>query len=253
MDWRTSFSRRRATNPENYNADGTVKKGPKHWNKSQGYQDLRTKLAEADRRLAETRKRSQGQLANEVISLGNVIKTEKLSYKGFQRRWGKAVGSRAPGMFLSMIRRKAESAGGEIVEFPTQSTKLSQTCHCGNTRKKTLSVRWHNCACGVGPVQRDLYSGFLARFVEGKRLDTLQAANAWTGAKPLLGRAVSRLNETAKGNDRLAGFGLSRRQSGLHVKDGSAGTDAGDDVQATVFDLESPEEVVGLAVRTPWL
>ena len=68
-------------------------------------------------------------------------------------------------MFVERLRRKAESAGGKVIAFPTRTTALSQTCHCGRRAKKPLSMRWHQCsACGAS-AQRDLYSAHLARFV----------------------------------------------------------------------------------------
>ena len=76
------------------------------------------------------------------MAQGNTLYTEKISYTGWQKRFGRSVGLRAPGMFMDQLRR---------------TTKLSQWCHgCGKVVKKPLSQRWHQCACGVGPVQRDL-------------------------------------------------------------------------------------------------
>lgn len=211
---------RRKTNPDLFERNGTVKPGRHRWNKSQRYVRLRAELAEQERKLAAARKRSQGELANRILALGKDIKTEKLSYRAFQRLWGKAVGSRAPGMFMVMLRRKAESAGGRVQEFSTRTTRLSQACHCGTTTKKALSERWHRCACGVGPVQRDLYSAFLARHVNNEQLDTSRAATAWASAESLLGCAVSRAHQHAKGRHRLASFGFGRRQSVSHIKGG---------------------------------
>src|SRR5713226_6392797 len=58
------------------------------------------------------------------------------------------------------------STGGTLSEVPTRSTKLSQYCHhCGRYEKKPLSQRWHQCSCGIGPVQRDLYSAFLLAYL----------------------------------------------------------------------------------------
>ncbi len=220
---------RRCTNPENYNSDGTVKKGPKKWNLSKRYIRLKARLAEDERRLAQRRKCLHGELANRVLAMGNQINTEQLSYKGFQREWGKSVGFRAPGMFVEKLRRKAESAGGAVYEFSASDTRLSQLCHgCDRIEKKPLSQRWHKCECGIGPVQRDLYSAYLAKYVKENSLDTRQAKEAWPGAEPLLRRAVSGLNQTANGKLRFASFGLSRRQSGSHVKDESVYVKAAD-------------------------
>src|SRR6266516_2943687 len=70
-------------------------------------------------------------------------------------------------MFVELLRRTVASTGGTLTEVPTRSTKLSQYCHgCGKTVKKPLWQRWHHCACGIGPVQRDLYPAFLAAYLD---------------------------------------------------------------------------------------
>lgn len=112
------------------------------------------------------RRSLQNQLAREVFRLGNVVKLEKLSYKAFQRLYGKSVGRRAPGLFVERLRRIAETAASAtLFEFPTRETKLSQRCLCGQITKKSLSVRIHRCGCGI-IAQRDLFSAFLGQFVD---------------------------------------------------------------------------------------
>ena len=77
------------------------------------------------------------------------------------------MGLRAPGMFIEMLRRTVASTGGTLVEVSTYTTKLSQFCHgCGQFVKKPLWQRWHQCPCGIGPIQRDLYSAFLAAYLD---------------------------------------------------------------------------------------
>src|SRR5659263_674538 len=94
--------------------------------------------------------------------MGTRIKTEKVPYKGWQKRYGRSINMRAPSMFMNSLKIKAENAGGYLFEFPTQTTKLSQVCHiCEQAVKKPLSKRWHIC-CGIR-MQRDLYSAFLAK------------------------------------------------------------------------------------------
>ena len=123
-------------------------------------------------------------------------------------------------MFVGLLRRKAESAGGAVEEFSTYKTKLSQTCQCGKRKKKSLSERWHQCDCGV-VAQRDLFSAHLARFVEKDQLDTCQAQQAWPAVEPLLERAVSSLEQRTKGKIRLSSFGFDQRQSPSRAKGGS--------------------------------
>ena len=136
---------RRANNPKNYNPDGTIKKGKKTWHESTRYKKTKRKLAELQRKLAAHRKTLHGKLANRILRQGKHIKTEKLSYRAFQKNYGRSVRDRGPGMFMEILRRKAENAGGSVDEFSTRTTKLSQYCHkCKKYTKKPLSQRVHN-------------------------------------------------------------------------------------------------------------
>jgi hypothetical protein len=91
-------------------------------------------------------------------------------------------------------------------------------CHCGNKKKKELKERWHKCdSCGIS-AQRDLYSAFLAQYVEDNILDTSEAKLSWASADILLEQAVSSLNKTATRKTCLSSFGLGQSQSGLLVK-----------------------------------
>jgi len=242
---------RRATNPDNYNADGTVKRGSHKWHRSNRYKRRQKRIAECQRALAATRKRQHGEMCNKVLSLGKNVKTEKLSYKSFQKNFGRSVMVRGPGMFMSQLTRKAENAGGSVEEISTRRTGLSQTCICGIIKKKPLKQRHHICDCGA-EAQRDLFSAHLARFCSNNTLDISQAKTAWPAAEPLLRRAMSRIIETASRGPLPASFGFSRRKSRSPVKDGSAGIEAVDVVIAS-NGYESHGEMSGLAVRTPRL
>ena len=119
---------RRATNPDNYNPDGSVKKGTRKWHRSNRYQKLQARITETQRKLAATRKKQHGQLCNKVLALGTIVKLEKLSYKSLQKNFGRSVAVRAPGRFVGQLTRKAANAGGRVEEIDTRKTKLSQTC-----------------------------------------------------------------------------------------------------------------------------
>jgi putative transposase len=192
---------RRATNPGNFNPNGTYKKGKKRWVRSERYKLVQRKRFEAERRLASERKRSHGELANRLLAQGTTIKTEALSYKSFQKNFGRSVKVRAPGMLVSMLRRKAEGAGGGVIEIKTRNTRLSQFDHTtGAYIKKPLSLRIHVFGDGITePVQRDLYSAFLATCCDTNRLDIIQVHATWTGAEPLLREAMSSALQPASG------------------------------------------------------
>ncbi len=194
---------RRANNPQNYDEKGRFEKRGKErltWKNSKGYLATRRRLANQERRLAAHRKSLHGRLAHEIVRAGNDIRIEKISYKGWQKRYGKSVGLRAPGMLIDHLRRTVAKTGGTLTEFPTRSTKLSQYCHgCKTYVKKPLSQRWHHCTCGVGPVQRDLYSAFLAAHLD--RPDYLPSSAQyylyWESAELRLRAALERLHQRA--------------------------------------------------------
>jgi hypothetical protein len=218
---------RRAGNPDNYKADGTVKQGAKEWHFSQRYVYTRAQLAELHRKQAAQRKSLHGRMVNRILSQGNVIKLEKLSYRAFQKMYGKTVGFRAPGTFVNNLRRKAANAGAEVDEFPTVSTRLSQVCLCGAIEKKPLLLRWHVCDCGVGPIQRDVFSAWLARYVVNNKLDAGQAQAAWPGEDERL-RAASRDIQPTMGQGQpkpnlARGQSRSPAQSGVRLSEARHG------------------------------
>jgi hypothetical protein len=100
---------RRANNPQNYDAKGRIKEGKKGWHDSGGYKKTRRRLASAERKLAAHRKSLQGQLVHEIVRTGKTIITEKLSYKAWQKQYGKSVGTHAPGMFMEHLKRTRAS------------------------------------------------------------------------------------------------------------------------------------------------
>jgi transposase len=194
---------RRVANPENYDAKGRIKKQGKkrlQWKTSRGYERTRRRKAEKERRLSAHRKSLHGRKVHEIVRQGNTVIIEKISYKAWQKQYGRSVGLRAPGMFIELLRRTVASTGGTLIEVKTHQTKLSQFCHgCGKTLHKPLSQRWHVCECGVGPIQRDLYSAFLAAYLESEN-DLPSCARyivPWEGAETRLRAAQERLFQRA--------------------------------------------------------
>lgn len=181
---------RRATNPDCFNCDGTWRKGKRLSVISTRYKTLREALSEAERRLTAERKRSHGQLVNEILSHGTIIKSETLSYKSFQKNYGRSVKVRAPGMFVTLLRRKAESAGGKVVDLQTGKLKMSQYDHPTETYiKKPLNQRWHVLGNGSGIVQRDVYSAFLALCVVDNRHHPSRIEAMWAAQESVLRRS----------------------------------------------------------------
>ncbi|MGL4884382.1 MAG: RNA-guided endonuclease TnpB family protein, partial [Waterburya sp.] len=103
------------------------------------------------------------------------IKTENVSVKGWQKRYGKAIGAKSPGFVQSELKRKAESADGSFQKFSTRKTALSQTHLNGERIKKSLSQRVHYDLTGIW-MHRDLFSAFLARHINDEDNLLLQSA-----------------------------------------------------------------------------
>src|SRR5258707_8963049 len=85
---------RRANNPQNYDDKGRIKKHWKRrltWQDSYGYPVTRRRLAHHERKLAAHRKSLHGRLVHGMIATRNDIHIEKVSYKGWQKRYGKSV------------------------------------------------------------------------------------------------------------------------------------------------------------------
>jgi hypothetical protein len=93
-------------------------------------------VGEQHRRLAEHRKTLHGGLANRLLAHGADIACEKINYLAWQKNFPRSVRDRAPGLLVEVMRRKAESVGGDhLYECTTRTTALSQTCLCGNRKK----------------------------------------------------------------------------------------------------------------------
>lgn len=214
---------KRKTNPDNYNADGTTKKGAKRWTFSKNYERLRLVLAEIYRRLEQTRKRDHGMLINLIYSLGGTVAVERNSYKAFQRNFGKSANTYGVGSLIERLKSKAESAGLEFVELNAYRLRLSQYEHVeGTYKKKPLRQRW--AKVGDCVVQRDAYSAFLASCANENEHDQSVLSGAWTRAEPLLRDAglCRDFNPATDGDlsksTKEPAFAACFRQSGMHLE-----------------------------------
>lgn len=186
---------KRSTNPQNFNVDGTVKKGAKNWKYSNRYRKLAASRKEMYRKISVKRKQSHEELANRIIALGVDVRTEDMQYRGLQKRakqttsnshngkinkkkrFGKSLANRAPAMLISILDRKLHYYGASLKKVDTKAVKASQFNHMtGRYIKKELNDRW-NVIDGQ-QVQRDLYSAFLIANTTDKlnKIDTARAA-----------------------------------------------------------------------------
>lgn len=171
---------RRAMNPENYNSDGTFKRGVKLTrNKSKRYRRIQHQLAMIQHHQADIRKQQHNELANYLLTLGDCFFVENMSYCDLahrankteisektgrykrKKRFGKSIANKAPAMLITMLKQKCQSRGLEGVKEVDTHVCASQYNHQTDTCiKKALENRWNIMPDGER-IQRDLYSAFL--------------------------------------------------------------------------------------------
>lgn len=169
---------RRASNPQNYNADGTIKSGVKLvWVKSERYKKLLAQLRELQRHQAAVRKTQHIELANELLSLGDVFvvennpikqwstkaketkKSEKTGKNLSKKRYGKSVANHAPAEFITILKNKVLSLGGTFIEVDVKNA-ASRFDFSNNTfNEHKLDERRITLSNG-DTHQRDLLSAF---------------------------------------------------------------------------------------------
>lgn len=172
---------RRTNNPDNFNEDGTIKKGKLKWVKSNRYIKAQNKLRELYRKQADVREYQHQLLSNYILSLGNKIKVEEMNFKGLQKRskktekndkgkfkrkkrFGKSLANKAPAKLLTILDNKLKYFGEKLIKVNTKEVKASQYNHLNcRYNKKKLSQRWNDLN-GI-KIQRDLYSAFLIQHV----------------------------------------------------------------------------------------
>lgn len=173
---------RRKLNPQNYNEDGTIRRGIRlDWTLSKHYIEMQGAVRMLERKNADIRKYQHTCLANDVISLGTEVYIEQMSFRGLQRRakettyredgrpkrkkrFGKSIANRAPAMFVEILGRKLTTiVGTELNKVDTFKFRASQYDHTdGSYKKKLLKERWAQLLNG-DRIQRDLYSAFLLK------------------------------------------------------------------------------------------
>ena len=191
--WQRKLDRsRRATNPDNFNEDGTIKKGIKlEWKKSNHYKETQLKIKELYRKQRVIRKQQHEELANEIISLGKNIKVEQMNFQGLakrsrkteknekgkfkrKKRFGNSIANRSPAMLLSIIDRKLKYQNNSLIKVNTRLVRASQYNHIeGTYKKKKLSERWTQV--GKYKLQRDMYSAYLIKNVNEDLITINQA------------------------------------------------------------------------------
>lgn len=157
---------RRATNPDCFDSKGRFIKGKRITTESKRYQRLLRRHRAEARRARTHRRHDETRLARQIVTThGATVAAESLDYRSWSRFcYGKRTALAAPGAAMRRIGREAARVGGRAIELHTHDLALSQHCLCGKRERKALTERTHRCdRCGLGPLDRDLFSAFLAR------------------------------------------------------------------------------------------
>ena len=163
---------RRSLNKDNYNKDGTIKKGKLKWVFSKSYRKVRMRLKTLFRKRSAYIKQCHEILVNKVITLGNMFYIEDMNFSALQRkakksntnkkrkRFGLSLQKRAPALLVSIIDRKLKYSGSSIKKVNTRTFKASQYNHIDNTYVPKKLYERSTIIDGIW-IQRDLYSSFL--------------------------------------------------------------------------------------------
>lgn len=174
---------RRASNPDNYNPDGTIKRGVKlNWVYSNRYYKYKSQLNELMRKQKDIRKTWTINEANSLLNLGDTFKVEDMNYAALakkstgettinqttgkcnsKKRFGKSIGKYAPSELINTLERKVNLLGGNLhkIDCKNAATQLDPTN--GNFNKHTLSERQVKLSNG-NVHSRDLVSALNIKF-----------------------------------------------------------------------------------------
>ncbi len=169
---------RRANNPENFNEDGTIKRGIRLvWNDSNRYRALLKEKAELQRKQAAIRKQQHIDRANSLLKEGEtfIVENNKISSWTARaketkvnektgkiqknKRFGKSVANHAPAMFVTILENKVKSLGGKVVKVETQNAASQYDFTNDTFTKHELKER--SITLSNGDVhQRDMLAAF---------------------------------------------------------------------------------------------
>lgn len=219
---------RRRSNPDNYNPDGTIRRGIKlYWNKSKRYERLAGQARELQRKNADIRKYQHTCLANHILSLGTEVYVEDMNYHALQlrakkttkdakgrfnrkKRFGKSLANKAPAMFLTILATKlGQLPDGSYAKVDKWEYRASQYDHLGQKyNKKSLSTRNFQLENG-DRVQRDLYAAFLLMNADETltRPDQTRCEQTYSDFKLLHDAEIHRLRQ--ENRNHLSSFGVA--------------------------------------------
>ena len=181
----------RKHNPENYNKNGTVKKGKHAWKTTKRCRRLKRQIRVLYRKQTAYIKTSHHTFINKVIQSTSEFILEPMDFKALQKkskkierqnestpvrqkdgsskmvckykrkkRYGRSIKNRSPGLMQAGLKAKATQYGIPYYEIDIRQYRASQLHHdTGEYIKPALNERFKTI--DGHQVQRDLYSAFL--------------------------------------------------------------------------------------------
>ena len=123
---------RRAMNPDNYNADGTIKTGKGEndegtrlrWNNSKTYRRLQIRKSNIERIVKEQRKMNADIITHRILALGNKITVNDMNFAAVSQIFGgKTIGRNAPSQIITKLTEVAERSGGYVNKVKMKAEK----------------------------------------------------------------------------------------------------------------------------------
>jgi putative transposase len=149
---RQADRQRRAANPGNYLADGTVRPGPKQWARSQRMLATETAVRRLHERVGNLRREAAHQLTTSLTREFGVVGVESLSIHGMlrSRRFSRHVADAGWGLILQQLTYKLDWSGGTLVSADRYYPSSKTCSECAAVKPKlSLSERVFTCdACG---------------------------------------------------------------------------------------------------------
>lgn len=157
---------------------------------TQRRQKANKKLSKHYQKVARQRKDFHFKVANQLVGKYDIIAHEDLNIKGLARTGlSKSILDAGWGEFIAIVTYKAESAGRLTVAVNPSGT--TQRCSgCDTVVPKTLSDRWHSCACGV-ELDRDVNAAInIKKLALGHRVSKARGVRRDTGTMKREARSI---------------------------------------------------------------
>ncbi len=190
---RKNDRQRRANNPDNYNADGRIRRNSKYfhrkWAKSKSQYRTEHQIKNLYAKRQSQLLQYQQILAKKITSYGNVAFIEDMDFKALakrakktkytengkaksKKRYGHSIGLHAPAQLVWWIEWNLTKRGGILYKVNPKYIKASQYNHLtGEYIPASVDQRWKQLDDKI-TVQRDLYSAYLLQHaINEKELD----------------------------------------------------------------------------------